>query len=68
MATKHVHIPKLFTVLKWTFLIVIAVSTALMGFLQSLLVAWLYKFRSNIVINIVVRSVTVGTDLYIAPG
>jgi hypothetical protein len=36
--------------------------------LQSLLVAWLYKFRSNIVINIVVRSVNVETDLYVSPG
>lgn len=51
---KQIHIPKLFIVLKWAFLIVIAVATAVVGFLQSMLVASLYHMRSTFVIDIVV--------------
>lgn len=51
---QQIHIPKLFIVLKWAFLIVIAVATAIVGFLQSMLVASLYHMRSTFVIDIVV--------------
>jgi hypothetical protein len=47
---------KLFIVTKWALLLVIAVSTALVGFAQSMLVASLYRARSNFIINIVVRA------------
>lgn len=53
---QQVQLPRLFTLLKWTFLVVIAVSTAIMGFLQSMLVASLYHMRSTFVYNIVVRA------------
>lgn len=47
------RIPKLFTLLKWTFLMMIAVCTALIGFSQSMLVASLYKLRTTFIYDIV---------------
>ena len=52
----EVHIPKLFTLLKWGFLLAIAITTALVGFMQSMLVSWLYMWRSTFIYSIVVRS------------
>lgn len=44
---KRLQIPRLYTLLRWLFLIVIAISTALVGFFQSLLVSSLYKTRTE---------------------
>jgi hypothetical protein len=52
----EVHIPKLFTLLKWGFLLAIAITTALVGFMQSMLVSWLYMWRSTFIYSIVVRA------------
>jgi len=49
----EVHIPKLFTLLKWGFLLAIAITTALVGFMQSMLVSWLYMWRSTFIYSIV---------------
>ncbi len=44
---RRLQIPRLYTLLRWLFLIVIAISTALVGFFQSLLVSSLYKTRTE---------------------
>lgn len=50
-----IHIPKLFTILKWAFLLTIAIVTALVGVVQSMVVSWLYMWRSTFIYSIVVR-------------
>ena len=45
--------PKAYTVVKWLSLAVIAVMTAIVGFFQSMLVAWLYRARSTFIYDIV---------------
>ncbi len=54
---KRLQIPRLYTLLRWLFLIVIAISTALVGFFQSMLVSSLYGLRSQFIFSIVVRLV-----------
>lgn len=46
-------VPRLFTLLKWTFLVAIAAATALVGFAQSMLVASLYRARAGFTFKIV---------------
>ncbi|GAX84673.1 hypothetical protein CEUSTIGMA_g12094.t1 [Chlamydomonas eustigma] len=41
------YIPKLYTFLKWSFLVIIAVCTALVGFFQSFLVSTVYMLRAK---------------------
>ena len=57
--TRRLQIPRLYTLLRWLFLVVIAISTALVGFFQSMLVSWLYELRSQFIYSIVVRPCTV---------
>ncbi|PNH00895.1 Chloride channel protein CLC-d [Tetrabaena socialis] len=51
--SKRLQIPRLYTLLRWLFLIVISISTALVGFFQSMLVSSLYGLRSQFIFSIV---------------
>ncbi len=67
--TRRLQIPRLYTLLRWLFLVVIAISTALVGFFQSMLVSSLYQLRSQFIYSIVVRScagfiLSAGTSRY----
>ncbi|GIL88475.1 hypothetical protein Vretimale_15336 [Volvox reticuliferus] len=50
---KRLQIPRLYTLLRWLFLVIIAISTALVGFFQSMLVSSLYGLRSQFIFSIV---------------
>ncbi|KAG2483148.1 hypothetical protein HYH03_017993 [Edaphochlamys debaryana] len=52
-AMRRLQIPRLYTLLRWLFLVVIAISTALVGFGQSMLVSSLYELRSQFIFSIV---------------
>lgn len=53
---RRLQIPRMYTLLRWLFLVVIAISTALVGFGQSMLVSVLYQLRSQFIYSIVVRA------------